>query len=234
MQLYVGTTTDFVRESIHNAIAQRLSQAFEAHYRYRPSPGEYRSWQNSLSSLSEVIREGRLTDQGILLEYQLPLSSKRLDAMLTGRDSGRDRAVIVELKQWDTSELGSNGDLLRTWVGGSQRDVLHPSVQANQYRRYLEDTQDVFHAPQDKIALNACAYLHNYHPSNGDPLFDDGSESVRELAPVFTGGDVSHLAGYLSERLSGGDGERVMHRVAESRYKPAKKLLSHVASVIRE
>jgi len=234
MQLYVGTTTDFLRESIHNAIAQRLSQAFEAHYRYKPSPGEYRSWQNSLSSLSEVIREGQLNDQGILLEYQLPLSSKRLDAMLTGRDSARDRAVIVELKQWDSSELGSNVDLLRTWVGGSQRDVLHPSVQANQYRRYLEDTQDVFHSSQDKISLNACAYLHNYHPSDSDPLFDDRSDSVRQLAPVFTGGDVSRLAGYLSERLSGGDGERVMHRVAESRYKPAKKLLSQVASVIRE
>jgi len=234
MQLYVGMTTDFVRDSIHNAIAHRLSEAFEAHYRYKPSPSEYRSWQNSLRSLSDVIREGRLDNQGIILEYQLPLSSKRLDAMLTGRDLERDRAVIVELKQWDASEMGSNDDLLRTWVGGNHRDVLHPSVQANQYRRYLEDTQDVFHGTNDKIALNACAYLHNYHPVGSDPLFDDRSESVRELAPVFTGGDVTRLAGYLTERLSGGDGERVMRRVAESRYKPAKKLLSHVASVIKD
>jgi DUF2075 family protein len=234
MQLYLGMTTDFVRDSIHNTIAHRLSEAFEAHYRYRPSPSEYRSWQNSLRSLSDVIREGQLDDQGIILEYQLPLSSKRLDAMLTGRDAERDRAVIVELKQWDAAEMGSSDDLLRTWVGGNHRDVLHPSVQANQYRRYLEDTQEVFHGASDKIALNACAYLHNYRPLDSDPLFDDRSESVRGLAPIFTSGDVTRLAGYLSERLSGGDGERVMNRVAESRYKPAKKLLSHVSNVIKD
>jgi len=234
MQLYVGMTCDFVRESINNAIAHRLSEAFQAHYRYKPSPGEYRSWQNSLRSLSDVIREAQLYDQGVILEYQLPLSSKRLDAMLTGRDARHDRAVIVELKQWDASEMGSNNDLLRTWVGGNHRDVLHPSVQANQYRRYLEDTQEVFHGASDKIALNACAYLHNYHPLDIDPLFDDRSESVRELAPIFTSGDVTRLAGYLTERLSGGDGERVMTRIAQSRYKPAKKLLSHVANVIKD
>ena len=234
MLLYSGTTPEFIQATVHNAIAQRLAESFELHFRHKPSPNEFRSWQNSLRSFSDVLREGDLIDQGIILEYQLPLSSLRLDAILTGRDASRDRAVIVELKQWDASSFGSSDDLLKTWIGGNHRDVLHPSVQVNQYRRYLEDSQEVFHAGGDKIALDACAYLHNYRPAIGDALFDARSETVRQLAPIFTSGDVTRLAGHLSARLCGGDGERVMHRLVKSRYRPAKKLLSHVSRVIRE
>ena len=78
MQLYAGTTRDFVRAATHNAIASRLADAFLAHFRYKPSDAEYRSWQNSLRALSSVIEIGQLGDNGILLEYQLPLSSLRL------------------------------------------------------------------------------------------------------------------------------------------------------------
>lgn len=234
MFLYSGTTPEFIKDTTQNAIAHRLAEAFEAHFRYSPPPSEFQSWQNSLRSLSQVLQEGCLLDQGIFLEYQLPLSSKRLDAMITGRDAARDRAVIVELKQWNESELGSADDLLKTWVGGSHRDVLHPSVQANQYRRYLEDMHAVFHADHERVALEACAYLHNYRPLLGDPLFDDRSEAVRKLAPVFTSNEVSRLAQHLTERVGQGDGERVMERVARSCYRPAKKLLTHVSKVIRE
>lgn len=233
MQLYAGTTTEFVHAATHNAIAQRLSDAFLAHFRYQPSPAEFRSWQNSLKSLATVIELGQLADNGILLELQLPMTSRRLDALITGRDDNRDRAVIVELKQWDRSELGTTPDLLRTWVGGDNRDVLHPSVQANQYRRYLVDMHDAFQG-DDRVSLDACAYLHNYIPFEGDALFDPTSNAVRLVAPVFTGGDTTRLAEHLAERLGKGGGEEVMQRVAESRYRPAKKLLSHVAQVIRE
>jgi DUF2075 family protein len=234
MYLYSGTTPDFIKSATHNAIAHRLAEAFEMHFRYPPPPSEFQSWQNSLRSFSDVLREGNLFGQGIFLEYQLPLSSKRLDAMVTGRDGSRDRAVIVELKQWGEAGFGSGDDLLRTWVRGNHRDVLHPSVQANQYRRYLEDMHSVFHSGEERVALEACAYLHNYRPLPADPLFDSRSEAVRKLAPVFTSSDVSRLAKHLSERLGQGDGERVMEQVARSRYRPAKKLLAHVSKVIKQ
>lgn len=234
MFLYAGTTPDFLRATTQNAIAQRLKEAFLAHYRYNPSDGEHQSWQNSLRSFADVLREGELTDQGIFLEFRLPLSSKRIDALLMGRDAQRDRAVVVELKQWQAAETGSGDDLLKTWVGGRHRDVLHPSVQANQYRRYLEDMHTVFQPGEERVALDACAYLHNYRPEPEDALFDPRSEAVRELAPVFTSGDVPRLAQHLVQRLGQGDGERVMDRVARSRYRPAKKLLEHVGKVVKE
>ncbi len=234
MFLYSGTTPDFINDTTRNAIAQRLAEAFEAHFRHSASPAEFQSWQNSLRCFADVLREGDLLDQGIFLEYQLPLSSKRLDAMVTGCDKGRDRAVIVELKQWSTSEHGSSAELLKTWVGGNHRDVLHPSVQANQYRRYLEDMHAAFHEEKDHVTLESCAYLHNYVPTMNDPLFDEKSSAVRKLAPVFASGDMPGLARYLSERLGDGDGERVLGRITTSRYRPAKKLLAHVSKVIKE
>lgn len=234
MQLYAGSTTDFVRDSTHNAIAGLLADAFFHHYRYMPSDNERRSWHNSLRSLADVIRLGKLDDNGILLEYQLPLTSRRLDAMLTGCSAGADHAIIVELKQWETAQLSNADDLLRTWVGGSHRDVLHPSVQANQYRRYLEASQDVFHLDAARIGLESCAYLHNYSPVDNDALFAEPSFSAREQSPLFTMGDTARLADHLHERLGQGDGGRVLTRIAESRYKPAKKLLSHVARVIKD
>lgn len=227
-------TPEFILDTTRNAIADRLAQAFERHFRYRPSPNEYQSWQNSLRSLAAVVGHEGLKGQGIILEYQLPLSSKRLDAILTGRDDRHDRAVIVELKQWSATEPGSSRDLLRTWVGGAKRDVLHPSVQVNQYRRYLVDMHAAFHEDADPVRLDACAYLHNYNPAADDPLFAEISDAVRQLAPVFTGGDALRLGAHLSEKLAGGDGERVMHRIEAGRYRPARKLLSHVAQVVSE
>lgn len=234
MFLYSGTTPDFIQDTTRNAIANRLAEAFEAHFRFRPPLSEFQSWQNSLRCFADVLREGSLLEQGIFLEYQLPLSSKRLDAMVTGRDCTRDRAVIVELKQWNACEHGSSADLLKTWLGGNHRDVLHPSVQANQYRRYLEDMHTAFHEDEDRVALEACAYLHNYMPIANDPLFDERSSAVRRLAPVFASGSMPDLARHLSERLGEGDGERVLDRIAKSRYRPAKKLLAHVSKVISE
>ena len=47
----------------------------------------------------------KLLDHGVLLEYQLPLSSRRLDCLLCGRNNQEEpNAVVVELKQWDNCE----------------------------------------------------------------------------------------------------------------------------------
>jgi hypothetical protein len=43
-----------------------------------------------------VFQNAKLTEQGILLEYQLPMTSKRLDCMICGKDAnGKDNAIII-------------------------------------------------------------------------------------------------------------------------------------------
>ena len=55
--------------------------------------------------MSQTFQYANLLDHGVLLEYQLPLTSRRLDCMICGKDPNKiDNAVIVELKQWEKCE----------------------------------------------------------------------------------------------------------------------------------
>jgi hypothetical protein len=49
-----------------------------------------------------VLEYSDLMDHRLMLEYQLPPTSRRLDCMIPGKKGDKpDSAVIVERKQWD-------------------------------------------------------------------------------------------------------------------------------------
>src|SRR5689334_1000071 len=128
MRLYAGSSSEFILDSIHNQIGTKLKAAFFQYYRFNPSENEVRSWQNSLRALSQTFEYANLKDHGVILEYQLPLTSKRLDCLITGKDiNNAPNAVIIELKQWDKCETSDGENEVLTWVGGAKREILHPS-----------------------------------------------------------------------------------------------------------
>ncbi len=163
MKLYSGSSEQFIEDTVQNQIADKLKISFFEHFRFNPSPSEVQSWQNSLRAMSLLLMRSKLNDHGIILEYQLPMTSRRLDFLICGKDnSKRDNAVIVELKQWEKCKLAEGENEVLAYTGGAEREVLHPSAQVNQYRMYLQDTHTAFYDGHDPIALNACSYLHNY------------------------------------------------------------------------
>ena len=231
MQLYTGSSTQFMEDAFLGSISQKLERAFFRHFRYKPSPGEVQSWQNSLMRMSMVLQKADLTDHGVILEHQLPLSSKRLDCMVLGEDgAGQDQAVVVELKQWSKAEPSDADACVATYVGGRVRDVLHPSVQVGQYAQYLGDYQTVF--SEDGMGLGACAYLHNFQFDPDDELFSEKHRDALERYPLFTGDRSNELAGFLAERMEHGEGDRVLNRVLRSPFRPSRKLLQHTAEMI--
>ena len=233
MRLYSGMSQDFIHDTTRNQIADLLRQAFFAYYRYNPSPAEVNSWRNSLRAMKDVLEIASLRDHGILLEYQLPLSSKRIDCIVCGRDQGEtDQAVIVELKQWERCEAAEPDKIVRSWVGGRLRDVLHPCVQAGQYRQYLQDTHSAFHEGSMPVRLSACCYLHNYLPAATDPILARKFEEALRATPLFDADGAELLGTYLSDRLANGNGRPVLQRVEESRFRPSRKLMTHVAETI--
>jgi len=235
MRLYSGMSPDFIRETTRNQIAERLKQAFFSYFRYNPSPAEVNSWRNSLRAMKDVMEIAELRDHGVLLEYQLPLSSKRIDCMICGTDdSQRDQAVIVELKQWDKCEAADPDKVVRGWVGGAQRELLHPSVQVGQYRQYLEDTMTVFDSDDEgSIRLSSCSYLHNYQAVPDDPILAPKFGSAIGQNPLFDANDADRLGDYLNARLKSGRGAPVLQRVEQSKYRPSRKLMEHVATTIK-
>src|SRR3990170_8584601 len=105
MHLYSGPSTQFIEDATVNAIGDKIAASFFENFRYQAPQSEVASWRNSLAAMANVVRHGGLTDHGVVVEWQLPLSSPRLDVMLTGHtDQGQPLGVIVELKQWTSAE----------------------------------------------------------------------------------------------------------------------------------
>lgn len=234
MRLYAGTSKNFITDAVRNQIAGKLKTAFLDYYRCKPSEGEVRSWMNSLRAVSDVFENAELLDHGVLLEYQLPLSSKRMDCVVCGRNDARqDKAVIMELKQWDECEDTFGENEVMTWVAGKKRDVLHPSVQVCQYKMYLQDTHTAFWEEPSSVRLNACSYLHNYPRDPDDIIFADKFKDALSRCPLFTADDFDDISDYLRSSLSQGEGMEVLRRIEQGKYRPSKKLMQHVGEVIK-
>ena len=231
MQLYSGTTVQFVEDTVQNRIAEKLQEAFFAHFRYRPPVSEVNSWRNSLRAMCNIVQYARLEDNCLLLEYQLPLSSKRLDLMITGRDGeGAANAVIVELKQWSDAQPSSVDGCVVSFVGGRLRDLLHPSVQVGQYMQYLADCHTAF--VPGGVGLAACSYLHNAQFDPASELYHQRHAKVLERFPLFSGDQTTELAGFMKGRVRAGGGTEVLRDVLQSKYRASKKLLDHTSAMI--
>ena len=131
---------------------------------------------------------------GVGLEMQLPLTSKRLDCLLTGvNESGHASAVIIELKQWADAEASSIVDFVVAYVGQSFRDMLHPSEQAQRYEQYLEDSSTAF--SDGEVRLAACSYLSNHQHNSGSALVASKFTDLLAQVPM-SSGDQTHELGH--------------------------------------
>ncbi len=234
MRLYAGMSKNFIHDTVHNQIAGKLSEEFFKHFRYKPPDSEVKAWHNSLRAVSEVFQLAHLDDHGVILEFQLPLTSRRLDCLICGKDKDeRDNAVIIELKQWDRCGKSVGDNLVSTTVGGSERDMLHPSAQVGQYHYYLSENHTAFYEEPAPVQLRSCAYLHNYYAREKDPLLDESFRPLLEQFPTFTADDVTLLKDFLISGLSEGAGQLVLQKIEKSKYRPSKKLMDHVSNVIK-
>jgi len=223
----------FVEDTVRNQIARKLADAFFQYYGYPAVKSEVAAWGNSLRAMAQVVQYAKLDDHGVVVEYELPSSSRRLDFMICGRDaSSRDEAVIVELKQWSDCEAADAEGLVSTWVGGKNREVAHPSVQVGQYQQYLADTHSAFYEGEHPIRLDACSYLHNYQIHPNDALLAPKFSETIARYPLFGSDTVDELTRYLRSRLSTGYGQSVLARIEQSKYRPSRKLMDYVAETV--
>lgn len=234
MQLYSGTTRDFLATEAQREIVRKLQISFFDYYRYQPSESEKRSWHHSLHALAAQIKRSALVDHGLILEMQLPLTSKRLDCMLLGHsESGTPNAVLVELKQWTDAAPAEEDKCVLVDYGAGAKLVQHPSFQAKYYADYLRDYKSVFYE-DPKLPLHSCAWLHNFQRDPDSTLCDQSKfGAVLADVPLFAGSDADKFGDYLSDRLGGGRGEPILERVVSSRFAPSRKLMEHTASVIK-
>jgi len=239
MFLYQGAVEQFIQDAQLNKLADKIDQAYFTNFGHHANSGEINSWRNSLQHMSNVFGLARLGPQGVIVELQLPLTSKRLDVMVAGQKQHyvegrtRDQAVIVELKQWShVDESALTDHVAVAFAGGSPRDTLHPSAQVNRYEQFLRDMSEVFSSGE--VSLSSLAFLHNLdRDSNGAaPLFDKRFHELLDVSPIYAKDQFLDLARHLEAQVGAGQDSALAKRIVSSDYRPSKKLLDHVASVI--
>jgi DUF2075 family protein len=231
MRLYEGTTQDFVGDTTTNQIADKLQSGFEEYYGRRVNPRELASWRNSLQFLKNVVERAGLVDNTIILEYELPYSTNRIDCILFGLGTNEsENVVLLELKQWEkVKDCDIEGNVM-TFVGGGERMVEHPSYQVQGYHFYLKDFMEIFQ--EGGIDLDSCVYCHNYSKSPNDVLFLPKFQKVLDKFPVYTKEDFEGLSQFIKSKLSKGHGLELLNRFKSSNIKPSKKLVDVTASMI--
>ncbi|MCY4642819.1 MAG: DUF2075 domain-containing protein [Gammaproteobacteria bacterium] len=231
MIVYSATRREFNEDVLFNRIEQQILDAFSSKLGHSTSNSEIQSWKNSLQYMNNVLTCGEIPDDaGVAIEYRIPQTSKRVDFILSGADqNNRDSVVIVELKQWSKVEKTQKDAIVQTFIGGSQREVTHPSYQAWTYAALIQDFN--VEIQEGDILLHPCAYLHNCIDSSvvKSSFYDEHTLK----APVFLKGDVQILADFLKKYVRYGDQSKILYRIEHGKLRPSKNLADHLASLLK-
>lgn len=237
MRIYEGTIKEFNADIVHNRLADRISANFTKYYRRSPHVSEYRSWQQSLAVLNNSLLHPTLTENKIIVEYELPYSTRRIDVLLFGTgEDWKDNVVLIELKQWSNEYVDDcevDGNVVVDY-GNRKTPEAHPALKVQGYHFDLEDFLTVFEQ-RESISLSSCTYCHNYSRSGtNDVLFYPKFSKIIKTFPVFSKEDSTALADYLKKRLSKGPGLEVFNRFITSPIRPSKRLLEHTGEMINK
>src|SRR5439155_1149362 len=170
MRLYSGSSRQFVEDTYQNRIAEKIKESFLRQLGHSPPHSEVNAWENSLRAMAMVFQHADLMNHGVIVEYQLPLSSKRLDCMICGRDDEeKDNAVIIELKKW--------GSCMEADV---ELDVLR-KVEESRYRpnkKLMDHVANVIEGIPDYVLLDDQLIVYDRVMSLARRGFDDARKVV--------------------------------------------------------
>lgn len=210
-------------------LGEKLAERFVFAYGYRPSDGEKRSWCNSLSVLARILDDAGLGKVEVLVEYQLPQTSKRADVVLCGTHprTGKQSYVVVELKQW--TRAAAVRDMPELCSVPGLGTMLQPALQVRGYCQYM---RDFVHVLGDGSAhLAGAAFLHNMVAPDGVWLSNAVTDGDSQ---VFTAATKADFEDFLVSRLAAASGSRAADTLLRSVVGPSRKLLALAADEIRD
>lgn len=196
------------------------------------SPGEQRSWGRSLPVLAQDLADAGLGRVEVLVEHHLPLTSKRVDAVLAGRHprTGQASYVLVELKQWSAAELFEGDPSLVVIDAYGDRPVLHPLEQVRGYCEYLVDFVPAL--ADGGASVQGVAYLHNATEFSIAAL---RGRAESEQSRLFTGERRGEFLEFLRDHLDADvDGAPYADQLLTAKVAPSRQLLEVAAQEIRQ
>ncbi|MFC6882141.1 MULTISPECIES: DUF2075 domain-containing protein [Actinomadura] len=207
-----------------------INDHLEATRGYRAGSSEQKSWKRSLPVLARDLVEAGLGKLEMLIEYQLPRTSKRADVVLAGtnRRTGDDLYMVVELKQWSSAELYEEDETM-VLVPGYAQAVSHPLRQVQGYCDTIVDFVGALGGDADLV--RGVAYLHNAADPDVEDLYElVQSEQTRLFTKTRRGGFLEHLRGSFAPDA----GAAAADRLLDSHIRPSKQLMRLAAAEIKE
>ncbi|MCQ4043249.1 DNA/RNA helicase domain-containing protein [Streptantibioticus rubrisoli] len=228
-----------IRESAASVAGEMHSGALYLHlldrfvhlHGHKPSGSEIRSWRESLPALVNVLLEAGLGEVEVMLEYALPLTSKRADAVLAGvHPKTREPSyVVVELKQWTEAVPDEDAPNLCQIPGMHSSPRLNPIEQVRGYCDYLAQFNGALDGNEHRIT--GIAYLHNA-TEFGVGALDIAGQSAR--GRLFTGDKRGKLITYLQDHLAPESGASAADEFQAGHIKPSTQLIAVAAEEIRQ
>lgn len=236
MIVYNDIKRQFVNDVKDNSIADKILDAIKMRGLNAGHEKEYSSWQNSMQFMRNIVDDSEIDDEvRICIEYNIPLTSKRVDFIIAGADNaGNENIVIVELKQWQKADVVAD-DMhycVKTFVANTDRIVCHPSYQAYSYSCFLKNYSQSL--TDESINLIPCAYLHNYQPEYRQTLSNPIYKEWFEVAPFFIKNEVAIFSDFVKKHItkksSKGD---LLYLIDHGRLRPTKALQDSLASMVK-
>lgn len=213
-----------------NALSTKLTTQMFHLMGNLPAESEQRSWSASLPELANDLVDSGLGNIEVLLEYQLPYSSKRVDAVLCGTDpkSGKPSIVLVELKQWTSCESVTDANDVVQIAAYGRKPLLHPAEQVRQYCEYLEGFNR--YIENSEVRVSGAAYLHNWFERRTGVI---DQIPLTNTSHIYLGSEKAEWHRFLKSRLSGVGAIEVADALINSKLAPTKQLMDVVAAEIK-
>ncbi|HOB26276.1 MAG TPA: DUF2075 domain-containing protein, partial [Bacilli bacterium] len=189
---------------------------------------------NSMQYVRNVLDDDEIpNNSGVAIEFNIPTTSKRIDFILSGKDSKKnDSVIIIELKQWEKVEAieGKDG-LVSTYTGGAVREVAHPSYQAMSYANLIKDFNETVEL--ENINLYPCAFLHNYDLTDADPINSQQYQEYIKEAPMFGSKDFLKLRKFIKKYITEGDDRKLLYKIENGKIRPSKRLQDSLGKMLK-
>ena len=232
MIIYKDTVSNFHRDVFAGIIANKLEELFLLYNISKESRGEYRSWNNSLEVVSSTLKNSEVNnDLWVAIEYQIPLTSKRVDFLISGLDDKEQETVVaIELKQWDKVEKTNLENCVKTYVDGRNDVRPHPSQQILSYCQLISNFN--VSVQEDGINMVPCAFLHNY-PSEKKGVLEDADYSyVVSKAPLFYKTDRELLGNFIKKHVKKPAKRDLFEVIDNGKLKPSKALQDSILELL--
>jgi hypothetical protein len=217
--------------ALDGSLFLHLTEQFVHMHGYRPGPSEVRSWERSIPVLAAALNDAGLSGVEVMLEYALPLNSKRADAVLAGVHpaTGETSYVVVELKQWSQAVPDENDPALCR-VDAYAHPVLNPIEQVRRYCEYLVNFNGAVAEHPERVT--GVTYLHNATEFGVSGLREIETDDRGQLFSAERRGEfLDHLRTRLSDKYPGA---RAADELLAGKTVPSKQLMSVAAQEVRD